>query len=68
MKSENEDQRGVSLRISRDVHKSLKTVAALMGRPIYDVASEAISAYLGGLKLADPLVAVRRSERSRKPT
>jgi hypothetical protein len=36
-----------------------------MGRPLYDVTNEAISNYLSGLKLGDPLAALRRG-RSRK--
>lgn len=63
---ENDDARDASLRVSKRVRDSLKAAAAVMGRPLYDVTNEAINDYLSGLKLGDPLVAIRRGNRSRK--
>ena len=62
----NDDARDASLRVSKRVRDSLKAAAAVMGRPLYDVTNEAISEYLSGLKLGDPLAAIRRA--GRKPT
>ena len=62
----NEDARDASLRVSKRVRDSLKAAAAVMGRPLYDVTNEAISNYLAGLRLGDPLAAIRRTSRSRK--
>lgn len=62
----NEDARDASLRVSKRVRDSLKAAAAVMGRPLYDVTNEAISDYLSGLKLGDPLAAIRRAGRARK--
>ena len=62
-----DDARDASLRVSKRVRDSLKAAAAVMGRPLYDVTNEAISDYLSGLKLGDPLAAIRRSGRARKP-
>ena len=59
---ETEDARDASLRVSKRVRDSLKAAAAVMGRPLYDVTNEAISDYLSGLKLGDPLAAIRRAE------
>ena len=42
------------------------SAAAVMGRPLYDVTNEAISDYLSGLKLGDPLAAIRRAGRARR--
>lgn len=61
--AENEDARDASLRVSKRVRDSLKAAAAVMGRPLYDVTNEAISEYLSGLKLGDPLAAIRRAGR-----
>ncbi len=61
----NDDARDASLRVSKRVRDSLKAAAAVMGRPLYDVTNEAISEYLGSLKLGDPLAAIRRT--GRKP-
>ena len=58
---ETEDARDASLRVSKRVRDSLKAAAAVMGRPLYDVTNEAISDYLSGLKLGDPLAAIRRN-------
>lgn len=63
---ENDDARDASLRVSKRVRDSLKAAAAVMGRPLYDVTNEAINNYLSGLKLGDPLAAIRRGARSRK--
>lgn len=63
---ENDDARDASLRVSKRVRDSLKAAAAVMGRPLYDVTNEAINDYLSGLKLGDPLAAIRRGSRSRK--
>lgn len=63
---DNDDARDASLRVSKRVRDSLKAAAAVMGRPLYDVTNEAISNYLSGLKLGDPLAAIRRGGRSRK--
>jgi hypothetical protein len=63
---ETEDARDASLRVSKRVRDSLKAAAAVMGRPLYDVTNEAISDYLSGLKLGDPLAAIRRAGRARK--
>ena len=60
---ETEDARDASLRVSKRVRDSLKAAAAVMGRPLYDVTNEAISDYLSGLKLGDPLAAIRRANR-----
>ena len=60
---ETEDARDASLRVSKRVRDSLKAAAAVMGRPLYDVTNEAISNYLSGLKLGDPLAAIRRANR-----
>jgi hypothetical protein len=62
---EQDDARDASLRVSKRVRDSLKAAAAVMGRPLYDVTNEAINNYLSGLKLGDPLAALRRG-RSRK--
>ena len=62
---DHDDARDASLRVSKRVRDSLKAAAAVMGRPLYDVTNEAISNYLSGLKLGDPLAALRRA-RSRK--
>ncbi len=61
-----DDARDASLRVSKRVRDSLKAAAAVMGRPLYDVTNEAISNYLSGLKLGDPLAAIRRNARARK--
>lgn len=58
--------RDASLRVSRSMRDSLKAAAAVMGRPLYDVTNEAINEYLSGLKLGDPLAAIRRGNRARK--
>jgi hypothetical protein len=58
---ENDDARDASLRVSKRVRDSLKAAAAVMGRPLYDVTNEAINNYLAGLKLGDPLAAIRRN-------
>jgi hypothetical protein len=60
-----DDARDASLRVSKRVRDSLKAAAAVMGRPLYDVTNEAINNYLSGLKLGDPLAALRRG-RGRK--
>ena len=60
---ETDDARDASLRVSKRVRDSLKAAAAVMGRPLYDVTNEAISDYLSGLKLGDPLAAIRRAGR-----
>jgi hypothetical protein len=62
---DHDDARDASLRVSKRVRDSLKAAAAVMGRPLYDVTNEAINNYLSGLKLGDPLAALRRG-RSRK--
>jgi hypothetical protein len=62
----NEDARDASLRVSKRVRDSLKAAAAVMGRPLYDVTNEAISQYLSGLRLGDPLAAIRRANRARR--
>ncbi|MCE5233731.1 MAG: hypothetical protein ABFC67_12145 [Mizugakiibacter sp.] len=54
-----DDARDASLRVARRVRDSLKAAAAMMGRPLYDVTNEAITHYLSGLKLADPLQGAR---------
>lgn len=61
-----DDARDASLRVSKQVRDSLKAAAAVMGRPLYDVTNQAISDYLSGLKLGDPLAAIRRSARARR--
>ena len=60
---EKDDTRDASLRVSKRVRDSLKAAAAVMGRPLYDVTNEAISDYLSGLKLGNPLTAIRRGVR-----
>lgn len=64
--AETDDARDASLRVSKRVRDSLKAAAAVMGRPLYDVTNEAISDYLSGLKLGDPLAAIRRAGRARR--
>ncbi len=61
-----DDARDASLRVSKRMRDSLKAAAAVMGRPLYDVTNEAINDYLSGLKLGDPLAAIRRAGRGRK--
>ncbi len=61
-----DDARDASLRVSKQVRDSLKAAAAVMGRPLYDVTNQAISDYLSGLKLGDPLAAIRRAARARR--
>jgi hypothetical protein len=61
-----DDARDASLRVSKQVRDSLKAAAAVMGRPLYDVTNQAISDYLSGLKLGDPLAAIRRGIRARR--
>ena len=63
---EKDDARDASLRVSKQVRDSLKAAAAVMGRPLYDVTNQAISDYLSGLKLGDPLAAIRRGARARR--
>lgn len=63
---EQEDARDASLRVSKRMRDSLKAAAAVMGRPLYDVTNEAINNFLSGLKLGDPLQAIRRNARARK--
>lgn len=55
-----DDARDASLRVSKRIRDGLKAAAAVMGRPLYDVTNEAINNYLSGLKLGDPLLAIRR--------
>jgi hypothetical protein len=62
---DHDDARDASLRVSKRVRDSLKAAAAVMGRPLYDVTNEAINNSRSGLKLGDPLAALRRG-RSRK--
>ena len=62
---DHDDARDASLRVSKRVRDSLKAAAAVMGRPLYDVTNEAINNDLSGLKLGDPLAALRRG-RGRK--
>jgi hypothetical protein len=62
---DHDDARDASLRVSKRVRDSLKAAAAVMGRPLYDVTNEAISNYLSGLKLGDPLAALRRGRARR---
>jgi hypothetical protein len=62
----NDDSRDASLRVSRRVRDSLKAAAAVMGRPLYDVTNEAINNYLSGLRLGNPLAAIRRGARGRR--
>jgi len=61
-----EDTRDASLRVSKRMRDSLKAAAAVMGRPLYDVTNEAINDYLGGLKIGDPLQAIRKGSKGRK--
>lgn len=60
-----EEARDASLRVSRRMRDNLKAAAAMMGRPLYEVTNEAIGEYLAGLKLGDPLAAIRRNARRR---
>jgi hypothetical protein len=64
--AELEDTRDASLRVSKRMRDSLKAAAAVMGRPLYDVTNEAINDYLSGLKLGDPLSAIRKGAKGRK--
>ena len=61
-KQEQDDARDASLRVSKRMRDSLKAAAAVMGRPLYDVTNEAINNYLGGIKLGDPLSAIKRGK------
>lgn len=63
---EQDDARDASLRVSKRMRDSLKAAAAVMGRPLYDVTNEAINDYLSGLKLGDPLQAIRRNNKARR--
>ena len=63
---QHDDARDASLRVSKRMRDSLKAAAAVMGRPLYDVTNEAINDYLSGLKLGDPLLAIRRGARARR--
>lgn len=58
-----DEPRDASLRVSRHMRDNLKTAAAMMGRPLYEVTNEALHEYLAGLKLGDPLAAIRRNAR-----
>ncbi|MGA9421117.1 MAG: hypothetical protein WBW61_02080 [Rhodanobacteraceae bacterium] len=60
--ADNDDARDASLRVSKRVRDSLKAAAAVMGRPLYEVTNQAINSYLSGLKLGDPLAAIRRKQ------
>ena len=64
--ADNEDTRDASLRVSKRMRDSLKAAAAVMGRPLYDVTNEAINNYLGGIKLGDPLQAIKKGGKARK--
>lgn len=46
--------RDASLRVSKRMRDSLKMAAAVLGRPLYDVTTEAVENYLTRLKLPDP--------------
>ena len=59
------DTRDASLRVSKRMRDQLKMAAAVLGRPLYDVTTEAMEAYLAGLKLPRPSSSVHRS-RARK--
>lgn len=50
-----DDTRDASLRVAKRYRDSLKAVAAVMGRPLYDVTNEAIELYLDTLKLNDTI-------------
>ncbi|MBX3724915.1 MAG: hypothetical protein KF823_03255 [Xanthomonadales bacterium] len=50
-----DDTRDASLRVAKRYRDSLKAVAAVMGRPLYDVTNEAIELYLETLKLNDTI-------------
>ena len=63
---DHDDARDASLRVSKRVRDSLKAAAAVMGRPLYDVTNEAINNYLGGIKLGDPLQAIKKGGKARK--
>jgi hypothetical protein len=63
MKKVIEDRHDVraTLRVPKRVRDGLKIAAAVMGRPLYDLTTEALTNYLAGLKLSDRLVTSRRS-------
>ncbi len=50
-----DDTRDASLRVAKRYRDALKAVAAVMGRPLYDVTNEAIELYLDTLKLNDTI-------------
>jgi len=50
-----------TLRVPKRVRDGLKVAAAVMGRPLYDVTTEALTNYLAGLKLSDRLATSLRS-------
>ena len=55
MSTQTDDTRDASLRVAKRYRDSLKAVAAVMGRPLYDVTNEAIELYLETLKLNDTI-------------
>lgn len=59
-----DDTRDASLRVAKRYRDSLKAVAAVMGRPLYDVTNEAIELYLDTLKLNDTIKQWRNRARA----
>jgi len=59
------DTRDASLRVSKRMRDQLKMAAAVLGRPLYDVTTEAMEAYLAGLKLPRPNASLHRARKSR---
>ncbi|MCK9489103.1 MAG: hypothetical protein M0Q42_06845 [Xanthomonadales bacterium] len=62
-----DDTRDASLRVAKRYRDSLKAVAAVMGRPLYDVTNEAIELYLDTLKLNDTIKQWRARARANAP-
>ena len=61
------DTRDASLRVSKRMRDSLKMAAAVLGRPLYDVTTEAMETYLAGLKFPGTNAALRRAVRRKNP-
>jgi hypothetical protein len=52
-----------TLRVSKRTRDRLKTAAAAMGRPLYDLTNEVVEIYLLGLKIRSPNTAQRKARR-----
>ena len=52
-----------TLRVSKRTRDRLKTAAAVMGRPLYDLTNEVVENYLLGLKFRSSNTALRQARR-----